>query len=143
MRTNPALPRGGRGGELVRAGERRCGGPERGTDGIGEEGAADHDERVLGEDAREFLRLVGEVGDAAAELRDEKDATARAGLVNKKPLEEANARLVAANKELEAQIFSYGPQVEVLQPLWLRQQIEEKIAETLKNYSSGKKDCTE
>ena len=50
---------------------------------------------------------------------------------------------VRPNKELEARIFSYGPQVEVLAPQWLRQQIEEKIAETLKIYSSRKKDCTE
>ena len=49
---------------------------------------------------------------------------------------------VRPNKELEAALFSYGPQVEVLEPLWLRQQIEEKIKETLKNYSSGKNDCT-
>lgn len=50
---------------------------------------------------------------------------------------------VRPNKELEAQIFSYGPQVEVLEPLWLRQQIEEKIVETLNKYSSRKKDCTD
>ncbi len=49
---------------------------------------------------------------------------------------------VRPNKELEAQLFSYGPQVEVLEPQWLRQQIEEKIEKTLKNYSTGKKDCT-
>ena len=50
---------------------------------------------------------------------------------------------VRPNKELEAQIFSYGPQVEVLEPKWLRQQIEEKIAETLNKYLSRKEDCTE
>ena len=50
----------------------------------------------------EAVVAAKQANDAAAELRDEKDATARAGLVNKKPLEEANARLVAANKELEA-----------------------------------------
>ena len=50
---------------------------------------------------------------------------------------------VRPNKELEARIFSYGPQVEVVKPQWLREQIEEKIQETLKNYSSGKNDCTE
>ena len=49
---------------------------------------------------------------------------------------------VRPNKELEAALLSYGPQVEVLEPLWLRQQIEDKIEETLKKYSSGKKDCT-
>lgn len=50
---------------------------------------------------------------------------------------------VRPNKELEAQIFSYGPQVEVLEPEWLRRRIAEKIAETVKKYSSEKKDCTE
>ena len=50
--------------------------------------------------------------------------------------------IVRPNKELEAQIFSYGPQVEVVSPQWLREQIEEKIEETLKKYSSGKNDCT-
>lgn len=50
---------------------------------------------------------------------------------------------VRPNKELESRIFSYGPQVEVLEPEWLRQQIEGKIEETLKKYSSGKNDCTD
>lgn len=50
---------------------------------------------------------------------------------------------VRPNKELEAQLLSYGPQVEVLEPQWLREQIESKICETLKNYSTGKNDCTE
>lgn len=49
---------------------------------------------------------------------------------------------VRPNKELESRIFSYGPQVEVLEPEWLRQQIEEKIEETLKKYTSGKNGCT-
>ena len=51
--------------------------------------------------------------------------------------------IVRPNKELEAQIFSYGPQVEVVSPQWLREQREEKIEETLKKYSSGKNDCTD
>ena len=38
------------------------------------------------------------------------------------------------NKELEAQIFSYGPQVEVLEPQWLRNQIAGKIAEAMERY---------
>jgi predicted DNA-binding transcriptional regulator YafY len=50
---------------------------------------------------------------------------------------------VRPNKELESLLFSYGPQVEVLEPQWLREQIEEKISETLKIYLSGKNDCTE
>ncbi len=41
---------------------------------------------------------------------------------------------VRPNKELEARLFSYGPQVEVLEPDWLRAQIKEKIAKTLKKY---------
>lgn len=50
---------------------------------------------------------------------------------------------VRPNKELEAQIFSYGQQVEVLKPGWLRQQIAEKIAETYKKYFSMQKECTD
>jgi len=41
---------------------------------------------------------------------------------------------VRPNKELEAQIFSFGNQVEVIKPMWLRQQIADKIAETFKIY---------
>ena len=43
---------------------------------------------------------------------------------------------VRPNKELEAAIFSFGNQVEVLEPLWLRQQFAEKIAENYKKYFS-------
>lgn len=50
---------------------------------------------------------------------------------------------VRPNKELEARIFSYGNQVEVVKPLWLRQQIAEKIAEIMKMYTSEQKDCTD
>ena len=50
---------------------------------------------------------------------------------------------VRPNKEFESLIFSYGPQVEVIEPLWLRLQIIEKIQETLNNYLSRKNDCTE
>ncbi len=46
---------------------------------------------------------------------------------------------VRPNKELEALLFSYGPQVEVLAPEWLREQIKEKISRTLDNYLSEKK----
>ena len=38
------------------------------------------------------------------------------------------------NKELEAQIFSFGQQVEILEPEWLRNQIAEKIEEIFKKY---------
>ena len=41
---------------------------------------------------------------------------------------------VRPNKELEAQIFSFGNQVEVIKPMWLRQQISDKISETFKIY---------
>lgn len=50
--------------------------------------------------------------------------------------------LVRPNKELEAYIFSFGQQVEVLQPLWLRTQIAEKIEELLEKYSKVQEDCT-
>lgn len=49
---------------------------------------------------------------------------------------------VRPNKELEAQIFSYGQQVEVLKPEWLRQQIAEKIKENYKKYFAMQNDCT-
>lgn len=48
---------------------------------------------------------------------------------------------VRPNKELEARIFSYGNQVEVLKPEWLRRQITEKLREILKKYSSVQEDC--
>jgi len=50
---------------------------------------------------------------------------------------------VRPNRELEMQIFSFGPQVEVLEPQWLRTQIIEKIASTMKIYCSGQIGCTE
>ena len=40
------------------------------------------------------------------------------------------------NQELEAHLFSYGPQVEVLAPQWLKNQIREKIQSALEQYSS-------
>lgn len=49
--------------------------------------------------------------------------------------------MVRPNKELEARIFSYGNQVEVLKPEWLRRQIAEKIESLLKKYSIVQKDC--
>lgn len=49
---------------------------------------------------------------------------------------------VRPTKELDQQIFSFIPDVEVIYPMWYRQQIREKIEENLKNYSSGKNDCT-
>ena len=49
---------------------------------------------------------------------------------------------VRPNKELEAMLLSFGPQVEILQPEWLRAQFAKKIQEYLKIYSSVQKDCT-
>lgn len=40
------------------------------------------------------------------------------------------------NKELEALIFSFGNQVEVLEPQWLRKQIKEKIEDLMVKYLS-------
>lgn len=49
---------------------------------------------------------------------------------------------VRPTRELDQQIFSFIPDVEVLYPEWYRQQIREKIEENLKKYLSEKKDCT-
>ena len=40
-------------------------------------------------------------------------------------------------------ILSFGKDVEVLKPAWLRRQLKEKLQELLKKYSSVKKDCNE
>jgi predicted DNA-binding transcriptional regulator YafY len=50
---------------------------------------------------------------------------------------------VRPTRELDQQIFSFIPDVEVLYPEWYRQQILEKIEENLKKYMSGKDDCTD
>ena len=50
---------------------------------------------------------------------------------------------VRATRELDQQLFSFIPDVEVLYPEWYRQQIQEKIEENLKKYLSVKKDCTD
>lgn len=50
---------------------------------------------------------------------------------------------VRPNKELESLIFSFGPQVEIIEPQWFRKQVEEKISKTLKKYLSMKNDCTD
>ena len=49
---------------------------------------------------------------------------------------------VRPNKELEAQILSFGNQVEVLKPEWLRQQIADKIADIFNKYYPMQKECT-
>ena len=50
---------------------------------------------------------------------------------------------VRPTRELDQQLFSFIPDVEVLYPEWYRRHIQEKIAENLKKYSSVKKDCTD
>ena len=50
---------------------------------------------------------------------------------------------VCPNKELESLIFSFGPQIEVISPIALREQIRRKIEESLKNYFPVQKGCTE
>ena len=49
---------------------------------------------------------------------------------------------IRPNKELEAQIFSFGPQVEVIEPQWLRNQISNKLSENLKKYLPVQNECT-
>jgi predicted DNA-binding transcriptional regulator YafY len=48
---------------------------------------------------------------------------------------------VRPTRELDQQLFSFIPDVEVLYPEWYRQRIMEKIEENLKKYLSMKKDC--
>ena len=50
---------------------------------------------------------------------------------------------VRSTRELDQQLFSFIPDVEVLYPEWYRQRIMEKIEENLKKYLSMQKDCTE
>ncbi len=50
---------------------------------------------------------------------------------------------VYPTRELDQQIFSFLPDVEVLYPEWYRQQIKEKIEENLKKYLSVQNDCIE
>lgn len=47
------------------------------------------------------------------------------------------------NKELESLIFSFGNQVEVLEPQWLRKQIADKIRDLSNKYSVVKVSCTD
>jgi predicted DNA-binding transcriptional regulator YafY len=50
---------------------------------------------------------------------------------------------VRPTKELDQQIFSYIPDVEVVSPQWYRTHIQEKIEENLKKYLSMQNDCTD
>ena len=79
------------------------------------------EEVLLKFDEARFPYVVNKPIHATQEIVDEKEHIIRL--------------TVRPNKELEARIFSYGNQVEVLQPTWLRAQIAEKIAEMLKKYS--------
>lgn len=47
------------------------------------------------------------------------------------------------NRELETLILSFGPDVEVLEPLSLRQTIQDKIRESYKHYFDVQTSCTE
>ena len=49
---------------------------------------------------------------------------------------------VRPTRELDQQIFSFLPDIEVLYPEWYRDQIKGKMEENLQKYLSGKKDCT-
>ena len=50
---------------------------------------------------------------------------------------------VRPTRELDQQLFSFIPDVEVLYPEWYRQHILEKIEENLKKYLSEKNGCTD
>ncbi|MBR3455469.1 MAG: WYL domain-containing protein [Bacteroidaceae bacterium] len=50
---------------------------------------------------------------------------------------------VRPTRELDQQLFSFIPDVEVLYPEWYRKHIKEIIKENLKKYLSVKKDCTD
>lgn len=50
---------------------------------------------------------------------------------------------VRPTRELDQQVFSFIPDIEVLYPEWYRQHILAKIEENLKKYLSEKKDCTD
>ena len=65
---------------------------------------------------------------------------------SQKVVDESNGMIeiqVRPTRELDQQLFSFIPDVEVLYPEWYRQQIMEKIEENLKKYLSVKKDCTD
>ena len=51
--------------------------------------------------------------------------------------------IVRPNKELISLIFSFIPDVEVLEPKWFRNKIKEKIKSNMQKYFSVKLDCTE
>lgn len=57
-------------------------------------------------------------------------------------MEQTVTILVKPNKELDQMIFSFIPDIEVVSPLFLREEIQKKIEENLKKYSSVQKDHT-
>lgn len=69
-----------------------------------------------------------------------------------KPLHHSQKRLaepctisirVKPTRELTQQIFSFIPDIEVLSPLWLREEIKAKIEKNLSKYTSMQKECTD
>ena len=48
---------------------------------------------------------------------------------------------VNPNKELCQQIFSFIPDIEVISPQWLRNEVKEKLADNLRIYSTMQNDC--
>ena len=50
---------------------------------------------------------------------------------------------VAPNLELEQKILSFGPDIEVLEPISFREQIKKKVKLAYKNYFAAQDDCTE
>ena len=50
---------------------------------------------------------------------------------------------VLPNKELQQKLFSFGPDVEILSPDWIRRDFAEKIFETAKKYSALQARCKE
>ena len=75
---------------------------------------------VLRFDEKRFPYILSKPLHPTQEILDEADHTV--------------AISVRPNNELESLLLSYGPQVEVLAPDWLRMRIAEKIAENYKKY---------
>lgn len=50
---------------------------------------------------------------------------------------------VIPTKELDQQIFSFGPDVEVISPAWYREEFSKKIEESMKKYLSVQYPCTD
>ena len=50
---------------------------------------------------------------------------------------------VLPNKELQQKIFSFGPDIEILSPEWMRQDFAEKILEAAKKYFALQAQCKE